>query len=340
MNAQGYFVVAWSSENQDGSGYGIFSRNGLFSAAQPMAVDAHAPGTGTQDLNGVLEPGETVQVEPGYTDPLSFDLGDVVGLAYGFDGPPGATYTLDDDHADYGVVTAGSTHDCFTATGNCYVMTVSNPASRPAAHWDAAFTEGFLNATKVWTLHVGESFPDVPTSQIFYKYIENLFHNGITGGCGGGDYCPASSVTRAQMAVFLLKSEHGPRFVPPPCAGVFPDVPCPSQFADWIEQLSAEGITGGCGGGNYCPANPVTRQQMAVFLLKAKYGSTYVPPACAGIFGDVPCPSQFADWIEDLSNQGITGGCGGGNYCPTSPNTRGQMAVFLVKTFGLLLYGP
>ncbi len=32
---------------------------------------------------------------------------------------------------------------------------------------------------------------------------------------------------------------------------------------------------------------------------------------------------------------GITGGCGGGNYCPSDPNTRGQMAVFLVKTFGL-----
>jgi len=134
------------------------------------------------------------------------------------------------------------------------------------------------------------------------------------------------------MAVFLLKSEHGSTFVPPPCTGVFPDVACPSQFADWIEQLSAEGITGGCGGGNYCPGNPVTRQQMAVFLLKAKYGSSYVPPACVGIFPDVPCPSQFADWIEDLFNQAITGGCGGGNYCPGAAVTRAQMSVFLLKT--------
>ena len=52
------------------------------------------------------------------------------------------------------------------------------------------------------------------------------------------------------------------------------------------------------------------------------------------------CPSQFADWIEELATEGITGGCGGGNYCPDAPNTRGQMAVFLVKTFGLELYGP
>jgi hypothetical protein len=340
MNANGNFAVAWASDGQDGSGYGIFARGGVFGAAQPMAVDVHAPGTGTQNLNGVLEPGETVEVEPGYTNPNSFDLGEVMGTASSFDGPAGATYTIDDNQADYGVVTAGSTGDCFTATGDCYAMTVSSPASRPAAHWDATFTEALLGSTKVWTLHVGDSFPDVPESQQFYRFIENLFHNGITGGCGGGEYCPDATVTRAQMAVFLLKSEHGPRFVPPACTGVFPDVPCPSTFADWIEQLAAEGITGGCGGGNYCPANPVTRQQMAVFLLKAKFGSAYAPPACTGVFGDVPCPSQFADWIEDLAGQGITGGCGGGNYCPTSPNTRGQMAVFLVKTFGLLLYGP
>ena len=94
------------------------------------------------------------------------------------------------------------------------------------------------------------------------------------------------------------------------------------------------------GGGNYCPTNPVRRDQMAVFLLKAEHGSNYVPPPCNGDFPDVACPSQFADWIEELFTEGITGGCGGGNYCPDNPNTRGQMAVFLTKTFGLLLYGP
>ena len=46
----------------------------------------------------------------------------------------------------------------------------------------------------------------------------------------------------------------------------FLDVPCPSPFADWIEQLAAESITGGCGGGNYCPAQSVRRDQMAAFL--------------------------------------------------------------------------
>ena len=124
--------------------------------------------------------------------------------------------------------------------------------------------------------------------------------------------------------------------MPPPCTpGIFADVACPSAFADWIEALAAEGITGGCGGGNYCPTNPVRRDQMAVFLLKAEHGSSYVPPTCTGVFPDVPCPGTFTDWIEQLATENITGGCGGGNYCPGNPNTRGQMAVFIVKTFGL-----
>jgi hypothetical protein len=112
-------------------------------------------------------------------------------------------------------------------------------------------------------------------------------------------------------------------------------VPCPSLFADWIEALAAEGITGGCGGGNYCPQNPVRRDQMAVFLLKSEHGPDYVPPDCAGQFADVACPSTFAGWIEQLAAEEITGGCGGSNFCPLANNTRGQMAVFLAKTFYL-----
>jgi uncharacterized repeat protein (TIGR03803 family) len=85
----------------------------------------------------------------------------------------------------------------------------------------------------------------------------------------------------------------------------------------------------------YCPNAFVRRDQMAVFLLKAEHGSSYTPPGCVGTFPDVPCPSQFADWIEQLAVEQITGGCGGGNYCPGDNNTRGQMAVFITKTFHL-----
>ena len=171
----------------------------------------------------------------------------------------------------------------------------------------------------------------MPPAQQFYTYVTTLVTNAITAGIGGGLYGVDQPTLRQQMAVFLLKAKYGLCYVPPGCTGVFPDVPCPSTFANWIEDLAAQGITGGCGGGNYCPQNPVRRDQMAVFLLKAKYGSSYVPPECTGVFPDVPCPSQFADWIEQLAEEKITGGCGGGNYCPLNNNTRGQMAVFIVE---------
>src|SRR5262249_17179373 len=110
-------------------------------------------------------------------------------------------------------------------------------------------------------------FRDIDDSQ-FHADICSIAQAGITTGCGGGNYCPDASVTRAQMAVFLLKAEHGISYLPPDCQGVFADVPCTNPFSKWIEQLAAEGITAGCGNGNYCPDGPVTRAQMATFLLK------------------------------------------------------------------------
>src|SRR5512135_1396033 len=182
-------------------------------------------------------------------------------------------------------------------------------------------------------------FLDVPQADIFHADVEKIFRNGVTAGCGGGNYCRNAPVTRAQMAVFLLKAKLGADHVPPACAGIFGDVACPSLFADWIEELYASGITGGCNASPllYCPDAPVTRAQMAPFLLKASLGSSYAPPNCTGtVFTDVPCTGGIFDpWIEDLASRGITAGCGGGAYCPGAPNTRGQMAVFLVKAFSL-----
>jgi len=178
-------------------------------------------------------------------------------------------------------------------------------------------------------------FSDVPAGHLFQNRILAIYNAGVTAGCGGGNYCPDASSTRGQMAVFVLKSIEGPDYRPPECiTPTFGDVPCSHLFADWIEEFSLRGITAGCGGGNYCPDSPVSRGQMAVFLLKGLEGASYRPPECTvPTFGDVPCSYIFADWIEEFFLRGITAGCGGGNYCPDASSTRGQMAVFLSKTF-------
>jgi hypothetical protein len=180
-------------------------------------------------------------------------------------------------------------------------------------------------------------FSDVLADHWASSYILRLYNAGITSGCLASplSYCPEDNVTRAQMAVFLLVAEHGTGYTPPLATGLFNDVPADNGFAKWIEQLSTEGITGGCGNGNYCPNAPVTREQMAVFLLVAEHGTGYIPPAATGIFSDVPADDPFAPWIERLAAEGITSGCSGGRFCPQTPVTRAQMAVFLVATFNL-----
>ncbi len=59
----------------------------------------------------------------------------------------------------------------------------------------------------------------------------------------------------------------------------------------------------------------------------------YTPPACVpGVpFSDVTCTTGFDPWIEQFALDGITSGCGAGKYCPGSPVTRDQMAVFIEK---------
>jgi hypothetical protein len=126
--------------------------------------------------------------------------------------------------------------------------------------------------------------------------------------------------------------------VPPPATGaIFTDVQPGDFAADWIEDLYNRGITAGCTLTTYCPDAPVTRAEMAVFLLKTLLGTSYVPPSPNGIFADVPIDYWAVAWIEDLYDRGVTAGCDTNplRYCPEEPVTRGQMAAFLTLTFGL-----
>lgn len=313
----------------------------------PAALLVDAIDGATSDGNGVFEPGETVQIEPSWTNGGGSDV-TLSGQFATFLGAANS-YLIINGGADYGTIPPAGTASC-ADTADCYMLAVPVQA-RPSLHWDPTVDEILgTSGEKTWTLHIGDSFTDVPRSFLFYPFIENIFHNGVTGGCGVDTYCPSATTLRKQMAVFLLKALLGPAYTPPPATGIFDDVPA-DAFQPWIEDLYNRQITGGCAGGpppapiSYCPDAEVKRKQMAVFLLKTLLGSGHTPPPAIGIFDDVPADA-FQPWIEELFNLQITGGCLGGpppapiSYCPENPVTRGQMSAFLVKTFGLLLYGP
>lgn len=113
----------------------------------------------------------------------------------------------------------------------------------------------------------------------------------------------------------------------------FTDVALNNPFYDEIGRLSARSVTLGCGGSNFCPNDPVTREQMAAFIMRA-LGEFNPPTPVTQRFTDVPPTNQFYNFVDRMAALNITLGCGGSNYCPASPVLREQMAAFLVRAVG------
>ena len=304
----------------------------VVTAPAGTALNSASVGSQTSDVNGVNNAASAsvtvlaTPTMPVLTAPLSVAVG-ANGIAASVADHAGSTYawTLTGGTITTGQGTASIAFGAGTPGTTMTLQVVESDAScaSPAA------------AAKIQV-----DFLDVPPTHPFHTYVDTIARNGVTAGCADGTtYCPDAPNTRAQMAVFLLKSKYGSDHVPPPATGlVFTDVPASDPFSPWIEELFNLGVSTGCGGGAYCPLAPVTRAQMAVFLLKTLEGAAYVPPAATGtIFGDVPLGAFAAAWIEELYNRSVTGGCQASPllYCPDRPNTRGQMAVFLTKTFSL-----
>jgi len=354
---------------------GIVARSQAFLPGA-MKVDAHSgPGT-TSDRNGVLEPGEVVLVETQWSRPgLVIGTVPLTGAASHLTGPSGAIYLINQASADFGNVGGGTPPNCYDATAAhaCYVVTVGG--TRPALHWDATFEEDLsAGGGEPRTLHIGDSFSDVPRSEPFYAKIETALHAGIASGCGGTKYCPGGTVSRAQMAIFLARgiAGSGERIpstgtllgAPYSCGtgghSLFADVLPTDPACKSVHYIASNNVTLGCGVLKYCPDDTVTRDAMASFIAKATVapqgGSaiplTYGPDPNTGLsyscdpgspsihFTDVPVTNTFCKDVHYLWAKGIVSGCTATTYCPGQTVARDAMAKFLSNGFGLQLYGP
>lgn len=167
-----------------------------------------------------------------------------------------------------------------------------------------------------------DTFSDTASSP-FIRDIEWLVDAGITNGCGWGRFCPAEAVTRAQMASFIARADA----LPSAAQDYFPD-DAGIIFEPDINRVAQAAITNGCGGGMYCPAAGVTREQMASFLVRA----LSLPATNGDYFADDEA-SPHEDAINRLAAAGITNGCGPSVYCPSATVTREEMAAFLHRAF-------
>jgi hypothetical protein len=268
--------------------------------------------TGFNDVFGLFMDGQNVALIPGTTTPIFINSLNATATPSLFNNNFAATF--------------GTQFDGFSAVLTATVpVTPGTPRLITLAIADGTDRLGD-SAVFVAPVTFTGFFDDVPLAHFAFQQILSISNAGITAGCSATPpaFCPDSSLTRAEMAVFIETSLGR---IPAPCVGTFADVPTTHPFCGFIELLANDGITGGCGGQNFCPNDPVTRGQSAVFLEAALGG---IPAPCVGTFVDVPTTHPFCGFIELLANDGITGGCGGQNFCPNDPVTRGQMAVFLV----------
>lgn len=198
------------------------------------------------------------------------------------------------------------------------------------SRWDTiAFADPAYAFDDVKPVHPFSGEPNV----WYFDAVQKAAARGITNGCSSSPprYCPRNPTTRAQMAAFLVRAKEGEPIAACTTAP-FADVASDHPQCKYIKRLAELGITSGCGAGNYCPSQEVTRAQMAAFLVRAKEGEP-AGGCTAAPFPDVPPNHPQCKYIKRLVELGITSGCGAGNYCPANVVTRDQMATFLARAF-------
>jgi S-layer family protein len=147
----------------------------------------------------------------------------------------------------------------------------------------------------------------VPSDHIFYEWIGRLAARGVTVGCASGIFCPNSAVLQQEMSAFVIRALGMPA-PPDPPSQRFTDVPPSQTFYKFIEQMGARGIWNGRGGRNYCPLNPVLRDEMAAIVIRGR-GEFNPPTPATQRFTDVPPTNQYYNFVDRMAVLGITSGC-------------------------------
>lgn len=187
-------------------------------------------------------------------------------------------------------------------------------------------------------------FTDVPPTDPYFDYISLMSSYGITAGCQASPplYCPSTPVTRAEMAVFVVRGLDlalGTTFTYPTTA-YFQDITSTGtdgEFYPYVQRIMQLGITAGCQASPplYCPDSSITQAEMAVFMVRswmqANNLTTFTYPQTP-YFTDVVPTDEFFSFIQKVAQLGIWTGCTATTFCENSAVTRDQMAPMIMRS--------
>ena len=246
---------------------------------------------------------------------------------------PGCSWTAVSS-ASFVTITSG-----ISGNGNGLV-TFTVPANNTGADLSGTLNVGGQTIA-ITQRQTAATFADVTPSSYYFDAVNLMSARQITAGCGTNNasqklYCPSASVTRDEMAIFIVRTIVGAQAFSYSTTPHFDDVPSTYFAFPWIQKLYELGITAGCSVTpfNYCPASVVTRDEMAIFIIRARYGAalafTWNP---VPYFEDVPANYFAFDWVQRLYQDNVTAGCSNTplKYCPSSQVVRGDMAIFVMR---------
>lgn len=196
-------------------------------------------------------------------------------------------------------------------SGGERVIKFPSGSSVPRREMARYITEANDLANKpLWTLSpcTTAPFADVPATDPDCSHVKLLSQRGVTAGCGAGNFCPNTTINRAEMAVFIVKGYRPDGASVPACTGLFSDVSCTSgpwmTYAPYIEQLHRDGITAGCQPSplQFCPGSAVSEWETLVWLATVPGSSTTGTSWAA--YHPVPRGSTFT--YRDEQNRVIT----------------------------------
>ncbi len=197
----------------------------------------------------------------------------------------------------------------------------------------AGTTWGTWNAYFPWSS--SQEFTDVTPDMSSFHFVNVMKLWGVTQGCTPTQYCPTQTITRSQMATFIIRALYGNSF-PYVTTPYFTDVPSTDPSFPYVQKMKELGITVGCTATTFCPNDTLTRWQGATFIIRAKmiklFGNNFTYPATA-YFADVPSTDVSFPYVQKMKELGITVGCQADKFCPGDPLTREAVAVFVVRAF-------
>ncbi len=161
----------------------------------------------------------------------------------------------------------------------------------------------------------------------YAEAVTALADQGIVRGCAPEQFCPQRELTRGQLASVMADALS----LPPTEFEHFSDLEG-SVHAGRINALAEAGVTRGCGGGAFCPDEPVSRAELATLLARG-FALAEAPERFFADTRGVHAPA-----IDRLAAVGIAAGCGDPltAYCPEQPVLRWQAALFVGRALQLV----